>query len=126
MSGIALLVKMPKTLSFRRCLRRFLKASEPLETFSTWLLVGTAAVASFLITNADKLLPFMGRPGYLTCGALLSFSCVFGLVSRIFALRCKIQIETGAAVRRTFAEHLAKHQKEGERLKKAPTFGVSG
>ena len=35
------------------------KASEPIETFATWLLVGTAAVASFLITNADKLLPLV-------------------------------------------------------------------
>lgn len=102
------------------------KASEPLETFSTWLLVGTAAVASFLITNADKLAPFMGRPGYLTCGALLSFSCLFGLASRIFALRCKIQIETGAAVRRTFAEHLAKHQEEERKIKEsADVWGVS-
>ena len=102
------------------------KASEPLETFSTWLLVGTAAVASFLITNADKLGPFMGRPGYLTCGALLSFSCLFGLVSRIFALRCKIQIETGAAVRRTFAEHLAKHQEEERKIKEsADVWGIS-
>lgn len=102
------------------------KASEPLETFSTWLLVGTAAVASFLITNADKLVPFMGRPGYLTCGALLSFSCLFGLASRIFALRCKIQIETGAAVRKTFAEHLAKHQEEEQKIKEsADVWGVS-
>ncbi len=102
------------------------KASEPLETFSTWLLVGTAAVASFLITNADKLIPFMGRPGYFTCGALLSFSCLFGLASRIFALRCKIQIETGAAVRRTFAEHLTKHQEEEQKIKEsADVWGVS-
>lgn len=102
------------------------KASEPLETFSTWLLVGTAAVASFLITNADKLVPFMGRPGYFTCGALLSFSCLFGLASRIFALRCKIQIETGAAVRKTFAEHLAKHQEEERKIKEsADVWGIS-
>ena len=102
------------------------KASEPLETFSTWLLVGAAAVASFLITNADKLVPFIGRPGYLTCGALLTFSCLFGLASRILALRCKIQIETGAAVRRTFAEHLLKHQEEERKIKEsADVWGVS-
>src|SRR5215210_7375453 len=76
------------------------KASEPIETFSTWLLVGTAAVASFLITNADKLVPFIGQAGFLSCGALLSFSCLFGLVSKMFALRCKIQIEAGSAARK--------------------------
>ena len=102
------------------------KASQPLETFSTWLLVGTAAVASFLITNADKLVPFMGRSGYLTCGALLSFSCLFGLASRIFALRCRIQIETGAAVRKTFAKHLAKYQEEERQIKEsADVWGIN-
>lgn len=91
-------------------------ASEPIETFSTWLLVGTAAVASFFITNADKLVPFIKHAGFLTCGMFLCFSCLFGLISRMFALRCKIQIATGAAVRKTFAEHLAKHQEEEKKI----------
>lgn len=96
-----------------------LKASEPIETFSTWLLVGTAAVASFLITNAENLVPFIGQNGFLSCGALLSFSCVFGLISRIFALRCKIQIEAGDAIRKTFAEHLRKYEEEEREIREA-------
>jgi hypothetical protein len=92
------------------------KASEPIEAFSTWLLIGTTAVASFFITNADKLLPFIGQRGLLVCGAFLSCSGFFGLVSRMYALRCKIQIETGAAVRKTFAEQLAKHQEEEAKI----------
>ena len=103
-----------------------LKASEPIEAFSTWLLVGTAAVASFFITNADKLLPFIGQKGFLLCGAFLSFSGLFGLVSRLFAVRCKIQIETGAAVRKTFAEHLAKHQEEENKISEsAKVWGIT-
>lgn len=101
------------------------KASEPIETFSTWLLVGTAAVASFFITNADKLLPFIGRKGFLICGAFLSCASLFGLVSRLYALRCKIQIETGAAVRKTFAEHLARHQEEVKINDSAKTWGIT-
>ena len=102
------------------------KASEPVETFSTWLLVGTAAVASFFIINADKLLPFIGPKGFLICGAFLSCSSFFGLVSRLYALRCKIQIETGAAVRKTFAEHLARHQEEETKIKdSAKTWGIT-
>ncbi len=99
-----------------------LKASEPIEAFSTWLLVGTTAVASFFITNADKLLPFIGQKGFLICGAFLSFSGLFGLVSRLYAVRCKIQIETGAAVRKTFAEHLAKHQEEEAKISESAKF----
>ena len=103
-----------------------LKASEPIESFSTWLLVGTTAVASFFITNADKLLPFLGQKGFLICGAFLSCSCFFGLISRLYALICKIQIETGAAVRKTFAEQLAKHQKEEAKINEsAKALGIT-
>jgi hypothetical protein len=102
------------------------KASEPIEAFSTWLLVGTTAVASFFITNADKLLPFIGQKGFLICGAFLSCSGFFGLVSRLYALRCKIQIETGAAVRKTFSEHLAKHQVEETKINEsAKVWGIT-
>lgn len=101
-------------------------ASEPVETFSTWLLVGTAAVASFFITNADKLVPFIKHAGFLTCGVFLCLSCLFGLIARMFALRCKIQIATGAAVRKTFAEHLAKHQEEEKKIKEgAVVWGIT-
>ena len=102
------------------------KASEPIEIFSTWLLVGTAAVASFFITNADKLLPFLGQKGFLICGAFLSCSGIFGLVSRLYALLCKIQIETGSSVRQTFAEHLAKHQEEEVKINEsAKVWGIT-
>ena len=56
-----------------------LTASEPVETFSTWLLVATAAVASFLIANAETLMPFISRAGFVTCGVFLCVSCIFGL-----------------------------------------------
>ena len=102
------------------------KACEPIETFSTWLLVGTAAVASFLITNADKLLPLVKQNGFITCGAFLCSSCVFGLLSKMYALRCKIGIDMGAAVRKTFLEHLAKYEKEEEKIKEgAALWGIN-
>ena len=91
------------------------KASKPLEKFSTWLLVGATAVASFLITNSDKVIPLLSTKGFSVCGAFLCLSCVFGFVSKMFALRVTIVIESGAAIRRTFAEHLAKY--EAEKLK---------
>ena len=102
------------------------KASKPIEKFSTWLLVGTATVAAFFITNADKLLPFISKIGFLTCGALLCTSCLFGLLSKMYALRCKIQIKTGAAVRKTFAKHLAKHCEEERRINEsAGVWGIT-
>ena len=98
------------------------KASAPLDSFSTWLLVGTAAVASFLVTNADKLVPIVNQKGFLTCGAFLCISCSFGLLSKMFALRCKIQMDAGAAVHKTFAEKLEAHKQEEEKIKQGASF----
>jgi hypothetical protein len=102
------------------------KASELIDTFSTWLLVGAAAVASFLIANADKVIPFIKHSGFFACGAFLCLSCLCGLMAKLYGLRCKIQIETGAAVRKTFAEQLAKHQDEEKKIKaSADTWGIT-
>lgn len=102
------------------------KASEPIEAFSTWLLVGAAAVASVFITNADRLLPLIGTKGFLVCGAFLSSSGFFGLGSRLYALRCKIQIEVGAAVRKTFSEQLTKYQEEEAQINEsAKAWGIT-
>lgn len=98
------------------------RTSEPIETFTTWLLVGTAAVASLLITNAAKLMPFVKQGGFITCGAFLCVSCVFGILSRIFALQCKIGIELGAAIRKTFIEHLSKYEEEERKSKQDAEF----
>lgn len=98
------------------------KACEPIETFTTWLLVATAAVASFFIVNADKLLPIIKQCGFITCGVFLCLSCVFGLMSKMFALRCKVGFETSAAVRKTFTEHLVKYEEEEKQIQESAKF----
>jgi hypothetical protein len=102
------------------------QASEPIDAFSTWLLAGAAATAAFFIANAEKLVPFIGRQGFLVCGVLLCLSCLFGMVSRVLALKCRVQIQTSAAVRRTFAEHLAKHIEEEKKIEEsAAAWGIT-
>jgi hypothetical protein len=99
-----------------------LKASEPIATFTDWLLLATGAVASFLIANADNLLPYISKAGFLTCGAFLCLSCMFGLFSKLFSMRCKIGLETGSAVRATFAQHLAAYKLEEDRIRAGADF----
>lgn len=99
-----------------------LSASEPIESFTTWLLVGTAAVASFFVSNADKLIPVITKSGFITCGVFLCLSCIFGLLSKVFALQCKIGIETGIAVKKTFSEHLAKYEEEEKKIQEGAKF----
>lgn len=102
------------------------KAREPVETFATWLLVAAAAVASFLITNADKLLPLVKKEGFIVCGGFLCISCIFGLLSKMHALRCNIGIQIDTSIRTTFSEHLSNYEKEEENIKKGAEFwGIS-
>jgi hypothetical protein len=97
-------------------------ATEPIETFSTWLLVATAAVASFLITNADKVIPFITKQGFITCGIFLFVSCVFGLISKIFSVRAKIGVEIRAAVHKTFTEHLERYKEEEAKIQEGAKY----
>lgn len=99
-----------------------LKASDPIESFSSWLLVATAAVASFLIANGERLIPYISRGGFITCGALLCVSCICGLLSKVFAVQCKIGAETSAAVQETFTEHLATYKQEEEKIQEGAKF----
>lgn len=98
------------------------KSSEPIEQFSTWLLVGTATIASFLIVNSDKLMLLISPKGFLFCGACLCLSCITGFVSKIYALRCKIGIEVGSAIRKTFIEHLNNYENEQKKIQDSASF----
>ena len=98
------------------------KASEPLDRFSTWLLVGTAAIASFLIANSDKVVPLLSGPGFGLCGALLCFSCFFGLFSKFIGLQTQIGKGASEAIRVTFAEHLARHEEEERKIAQGAAF----
>lgn len=102
------------------------KTSEPIETFSTWLLVGTATVASFLITNAAKVLPLIKQTGFFVCGACLCLSCIFGLLSKMYALTCKIGNDVSSAISKTFLEQLEKHKDEEKKIKEgAELWGIN-
>lgn len=82
------------------------EATGPIESFVTWLLVGAAAVASFLLANSDKLVPILGEQGFLWCGLLLAASCLFGLLAKTFILNAEIGRRVGQAVATTFATQL--------------------
>lgn len=98
------------------------KANDPIENFATWLLAGAAAVASFFITNADKIIPLVGKTGFLTCGALLCLSCIWGLLTKTFSLLCKIGTETSGAITQTFQEHFLKYQDEEKKIQEGAEF----
>ncbi len=101
-------------------------AISPIESFVTWLAVGAAAIASFLIGNSDKLLPILGRPGFLWCGLLLGLSCLFGVIAKSYALRANVGRRVGAAIRKTFGAHLKAYDEDEARIREtAGSLNVS-
>lgn len=98
------------------------KSNKPMEAFSTWLLVAAAAVASFMIVNAENIFPIIKHQGFIVCGIFLCVSCFFGLMSKIFALRCRLSIEANVAVRQTFSDHLAAHKAEEKQIQENAEF----
>jgi hypothetical protein len=56
----------------------------------TWLLFVSASVASFVLCNTDKLVPILGKEGFLTCGVLLALSSLCGLLAKIFIARFEL------------------------------------
>lgn len=98
------------------------KAIDPMDSFSTWLLAGTAAIASFLIANGEKLIPLMTKDGFIWCGLLLCLSCVFGLFAKIYALRSKISVEVNSLVRSTLTEHLTSYEQQEKMIKEGAEF----
>jgi len=101
-------------------------SSESIDKFATWLLVGSAAIASFFVANADRLIPLLGGSGFLMSGGLLCASCAFGLVSKMYAVRCKVAGDVGHSVRATFAGHLHTYKNEaGEIQKNAKAWGIT-
>jgi hypothetical protein len=102
------------------------KSSKPIETFSTWLLVGTTAVAAFLITNVASIVPFIGSSGFKTCGSFLLAACLFGLIARIYGLIASVRIDVVAAIKETLIEHLTAYGEEADEIKKnAALVGVT-
>ena len=93
-----------------------LNSTEHIERFSTWLLVGTAAIASFFLINGDKLIPYISELGYKWCAVTLCFSCMWGFASKVFSVLCQIGIQSGNNARTTFEVHMAKYEEEEERI----------
>lgn len=96
------------------------------DQFSTWLLVGTAAVAAFFITNSDKVLPVLGSSGFIGCGIFLCLSCVFGFVAKTYGLRSRMSSAVIASVTETFNQHLKSYEEEEQEISDtAQNLGVT-
>lgn len=99
-----------------------LRTTSSIDLFSSWMLVATAAVASFLLINATDLIEFIGKEGIITGGYILCGSCIFGLLAKIFGLHCKLALELSDAINKTFLEHLKRYEIEEEKIQEGASF----
>ena len=97
-------------------------ASEPIESFSTWLLLGTAAVGGFVVSNADKVIPLITKEGFVVAGVLLVLSCVFGVLSKTLALRVRVMSEMSSRIKETFLLHLQRYEEQAEKIEEGAKF----
>ncbi|MDD1967115.1 hypothetical protein NPS29_17430 [Pseudomonas putida] len=91
---------------------------ENLDKFALWLMIGCAGIVSFLIANADRVMPLLSPKGFLVCGVALCFSCLFGLVARIMSLRgeigAKVQTSVFDSIRRQEERLAAMQANDGD------------
>ena len=100
-------------------------ANEATDKFATWLLAGGATVGSFLILNAEKVLPLLGTIGYLSCGLAVCVSCVFGLLSKFMGFQLKLAILTRKQTAESFAAEIEKHREVQQKIQeRAEWWGV--
>ncbi len=103
-----------------------LKTTSSIDTLNNWMLVATGAIASFLIANISNVLEFLGRDSIVHGGYVLCISCVFGLFGKIMGMRCKMAQELSVAVKTTFLEHVAAHEKEESEIQGgAKVWGIT-
>lgn len=98
--------------------KAFAKANEPLNAFCTWLLVATAAIASFFISNADKIIPILQKNGFFWCGLCLCISCICGVLAKYFGLMSKINSEVSSSVEEALINILEKHDYKRSEIEK--------
>jgi len=94
-----------------------------LDSFSTWLLVGSGATVALMVTNIDKILPRLTQPYYRTSLYILAVSMLFGFLQKFVSITIigfnyiddKIRTSLGAL----FENHNKEEEKIGEMAKAA-------
>jgi hypothetical protein len=95
------------------------EAIEPVASSVTWMLAGTGAIASFLLANAETLLPILGQSGFLWCGLTLAASAFFGIIAKVCLLSAEIGRRVGHAVADSVNRQLAIHEVDEEKIQAA-------
>lgn len=83
--------------------------SPAIDTFSTWLLGGTAAAVALLLSNIDKLVPRLGVVPSKLILLALGVSVIFGLLQKFSALQLHMGQKIAEAAEARLAKLVSTH-----------------
>jgi len=86
-----------------------IESSPSIDTFSTWLLGGTAAAVALLLSNIDKLVPQLGAVPSKLVLLILGVSVIFGLLQKFTALQLHMGQKIAEAAETRLAKLVATH-----------------
>jgi transcription termination factor NusB len=92
------------------------ETSPLVDKFSLWLLAGTGATGTLLITQIKSVLPFLTQQGFKVCLVILVTSAVIGFVAKYFSLRCEIQSNVQSKFTELVKPVLDKHEKDEDTI----------
>ena len=95
-----------------------LSGSAIIDKFSMWLLAGTGATAALMITNLDKIVPFLGVAGLKTSLSILIISALCGFIAKYKALNCQILQEVRKEIEKRVKPVMEKHETDEEKILK--------
>lgn len=86
--------------------------SPTIDTFSTWLLGGTAAAVALLISNVDKLVPRLGAVPSKLLLIALGISVIFGLLQKFCTLQLQYAQQLADAAESKLTALVSRHAGE--------------
>lgn len=93
-----------------------LKSSPIFDKFSTWLLIGTGATASLMITNLEKISPIVGRTNLKDSIYLLTVSALLGFLAKFKYIHCQTMLAINEQMKEQILLALGKYNREIEEI----------
>jgi hypothetical protein len=94
------------------------RTERQLEKFSMWALVLTLIIGLFVIVSSICVNCLVSTTAYYVCVAFLSASCLFGAVSKTYALRSRIDNAVISAIYGAYAAYIERQKKEASPVEK--------
>ncbi|WNN49900.1 hypothetical protein RIN58_07315 [Siccibacter colletis] len=91
-----------------------IESTTTLDKFSIWMLVGVGATATLIISNIDKILPYLGAIGFNLAVFFLTLSALAGFIAKYYAIVVSISAAVTVRMDELAKEKQAAYEKSIE------------